>query len=82
MDSSVLLISGPAGAGKSTVADAWAHTSKQPCAHLQLDEFRQLLKSGYIDPRSDWDDQTQAQLDLARENASAVVKTSYVRIVT
>jgi len=74
MNSSVLLISGPAGSGKSTVADAWAHASKQPCAHLQLDDFRQLLKSGYIDPRSGWNDQAQDQLDLARENVSSVAK--------
>lgn len=68
----VLLITGPAGAGKSTVAEQWAATRKSRCAHLSLDSFRLLVKSGYHDPRSGWNDEAQRQLDIARSNVAAV----------
>jgi len=47
-----LLITGPAAAGKTTVAGAWAETRRDMCAHLSLDSFRLLIKSGYHDPRA------------------------------
>jgi len=73
----VLLISGPAGAGKSSVGKAWAASRKNRCAHLQLDDFRRLLKSGYIDPRDGWNDEAQSQLDLARLNVASVTKNYF-----
>ncbi|MDP6667435.1 MAG: AAA family ATPase [Dehalococcoidia bacterium] len=69
----ILLITGPAGAGKSTVADDWAKTRDGRCAHLSLDAFRLLVKSGYHDPRPGWNDEAQRQLDIARSNVAAVV---------
>ena len=68
----ILLITGPAAAGKTTVADAWAKTRGEPCAHLSLDSFRLMIKSGYHDPRTGWNDEGQRQLDMARSNVASV----------
>lgn len=50
VDSIVLLLAGPAGAGKSTLARAWCHT-RLVAAHVQLDTVRDLLVQGLVDPR-------------------------------
>ena len=47
----VLLISGPPGAGKSAAADAWASAYPGCAAHIELDSVRELVKSGFADPR-------------------------------
>jgi chloramphenicol 3-O-phosphotransferase len=47
----VLLLAGPAGAGKSTLARAWCHT-RLVAAHVQLDTVRNLLVQGLVDPRA------------------------------
>ena len=72
MQDNILLITGPAGAGKTTVADAWEKSRADKCAHLSLDSFRLLVKSGYHDPRSGWNDEAQRQLDIARSNVASV----------
>lgn len=46
----VVLFGGPAGSGKSTLAKAWCATRKR-AAHIQLDEVRSLIVSGYADPQ-------------------------------
>jgi len=68
----ILLITGPAGAGKSSVAEAWAASRDFACAQLSLDTFREFVKAGYHDPRNGWNDEAQRQLDLARSNMAAV----------
>jgi hypothetical protein len=68
----ILLITGPANAGKTTLADAWARGRGGRCAHLSLDSFRLLIKSGYHDPRLGWNDEAQRQLDIARSNVASV----------
>jgi chloramphenicol 3-O-phosphotransferase len=47
----VLLLAGPAGAGKSTLPRAWCHT-RLVAAHVQLDTVRDLLVQGLVDPRA------------------------------
>lgn len=47
----VLLLAGPAGAGKSTLARAWCQT-RLVAAHVQLDTVRDLLVQGLVDPRA------------------------------
>jgi chloramphenicol 3-O-phosphotransferase len=69
----VLLITGPAGAGKSSVAEAWAASRDFACAQLSLDTFREFVKAGYHDPRNGWNDEAQRQLELARSNMAAAV---------
>jgi predicted kinase len=62
----VVLITGPAGAGKSTVAQLWA--SRRPrCAVVDQDVIRHFVKGGFADPVTGWDEERQRQWTLARE---------------
>ncbi|MFI1468115.1 Pro-rich N-terminal domain-containing protein [Streptomyces wuyuanensis] len=61
----VLLI-GPAGAGKTTVARHWAQNRRVPTAHISLDDVREWVCSGFADPQTGWNDQSEAQYRLAR----------------
>ncbi|WP_330329451.1 ATP-binding protein [Streptomyces sp. NBC_00536] len=61
----VLLI-GPAGAGKTTVARHWAGSRQVPTAHISLDDVREWVCSGFADPQSGWNDHSEAQYRLAR----------------
>ncbi|WP_053913443.1 Pro-rich N-terminal domain-containing protein [Streptomyces sp. TP-A0875] len=61
----VLLI-GPAGAGKTTVAKYWADHRRVPTAHISLDDVREWVRSGFADPQSGWNDHSEAQYRLAR----------------
>ncbi|MFJ8001564.1 AAA family ATPase [Streptomyces sp. NPDC096310] len=61
----VLLI-GPAGAGKTTVARHWASSRRVPTAHISLDDVREWVCAGFADPQSGWNDHSEAQYRLAR----------------
>ncbi|MGW5016968.1 AAA family ATPase [Streptomyces cacaoi] len=61
----VLLI-GPAGAGKTTVARYWAEHRAVPTAHISLDDVREWVRSGFADPQTGWNDNSEAQYRLAR----------------
>ncbi|MGP3948666.1 Pro-rich N-terminal domain-containing protein [Streptomyces sp. 7N604] len=61
----VLLI-GPAGAGKTTVARHWADTRRVPTAHISLDDVREWVRAGFADPQSGWNEHSEAQYRLAR----------------
>ncbi len=61
----VLLI-GPAGAGKTTVARHWAQRRPVPTAHISLDDVREWVRSGFADPQHGWNDHSEAQYRLAR----------------
>nr|WP_212912176.1 AAA family ATPase [Streptomyces sp. TS71-3] len=61
----VLLI-GPAGAGKTSVARYWAERRPAPTAHISLDDVREWVRSGFADPQSGWNDHSEAQYRLAR----------------
>lgn len=61
----VLLI-GPAGAGKTSVAKYWADTRRVPTAHISLDDVREWVRSGFADPQTGWNDHSEAQYRLAR----------------
>ncbi|MEU8653337.1 Pro-rich N-terminal domain-containing protein [Streptomyces sp. NPDC048737] len=61
----VLLI-GPAGAGKTSVAKFWADHRRAPTAHISLDDVREWVRSGFADPQSGWNDHSEAQYRLAR----------------
>ncbi|MFD3665485.1 AAA family ATPase [Streptomyces sp. NPDC058659] len=61
----VLLI-GPAGAGKTTVARHWAQRRHVPTAHISLDDVREWVCSGFADPQSGWNEHSEAQYRLAR----------------
>ncbi|MCH5673381.1 Pro-rich N-terminal domain-containing protein [Streptomyces gilvus] len=61
----VLLI-GPAGAGKTSVAKYWADHRRVPTAHISLDDVREWVRSGFANPQSGWNDNSEAQYRLAR----------------
>ncbi|MET8704426.1 AAA family ATPase [Kitasatospora sp. NPDC004723] len=61
----VLLI-GPAGAGKTTVARYWAERRPTPTAHISLDDVREWVQSGFANPQSGWNNASEAQYRLAR----------------
>ena len=46
----MVLFTGPAGAGKSTLTGAWCATRLR-AAHIELDKVRHLIVSGLTDPQ-------------------------------
>ena len=70
----VLLLTGPAGAGKTTVAAQWASNRTSPTAHISLDDVRDFLKAGYANPEDGWNEVTQSQYDLARELCATMAR--------
>ncbi len=61
----VLLI-GPAGAGKTTLARYWADHRRAVTAHISLDDVREWVRFGFADPQSGWNEHSEAQYRLAR----------------
>jgi len=73
---SVLILTGPPGAGKSTVADVLAHTSQEPSVHLHTDDFYdRFIKSGYVLP---WLPESHSQ-NATVTNAIVVAAFAYAR---
>ena len=70
----VLLITGPAGAGKTAAAQEWARTRPYPCAHVSLDHVRLMVKSGYADPRDGWTAEHGRQYRLARGSVALLAR--------
>ena len=46
----LVLFGGPAGAGKSALANAWCNT-RERAVHIQLDDIRNLIVAGLADPQ-------------------------------
>lgn len=68
----LLLLGGPAGAGKSTLAAAWCRT-RPSAVHVELDRVRERIVSGRADPQQPNDRQSEqyalsvaASIGLAR----------------
>ncbi len=72
MSGRVLLLGGPAGAGKTTVAEMWC-TTRAGAAHIQLDEVRALIRSGLADPQEE-DDLQARQYELAVRASIALAR--------
>jgi len=70
----VLLITGPAGAGKTTVARHIADTLGEPSVHVSLDDMRESVRWGIEFPDGAWNDETQRQYDLARRACSETAR--------
>src|ERR1700680_4938474 len=59
--SKVILLTGPAGGGKSTTADKFASESKETWAHIEQDTIRRFIRSGFANPSEEWTDETRKQ---------------------
>jgi predicted kinase len=46
----ILIVSGPPGAGKTTVARRLAEASETPAVHLHTDDFYSAIRAGFIAP--------------------------------
>lgn len=70
----IVIVSGPPGAGKSTVARALAERAEGPLAvHMHTDDFYVYIRKGYVDP---WRPESQAQ-NIAVMNALAASAAAF-----
>jgi adenylate kinase len=63
--SEILLITGPAGAGKTTACKAFAKGAKGVWAFISQDDIRMFVKAGFKNPSKDWDEKTKVQWDVS-----------------
>jgi adenylate kinase family enzyme len=83
MSGSVLILTGPPGAGKSTISDILARESTRPSVHLHTDDFYdRYIKSGYVLP---WLPEAQKQnetvTNIIAAAASAYAAGGYFTII-
>ncbi len=69
-----MLVTGPAGAGKSATAEAWASAQGPYSAHIELDAVREFVKAGLADPRDGWTPETDWQYNIARRNCADMAR--------
>lgn len=66
-----ILISGPAGAGKSTVSKLLCEHLKK-CALIEVDKIRNMIKSGHVSPFEE-NEESEKQLELGIKNTCSLV---------
>jgi predicted kinase len=78
---SVLLLTGPPGAGKSTVAEIVAERFERS-VHVEADRFYGFVVGGYVDP---WErgahDQNVIAVEIACDTAARYAEAGYVTIL-
>lgn len=62
-----MMITGPAGSGKSTTAAGWAARGTAPRAVIDSDALRTNVRAGVAHPEDGWTEETQRQWDVAVE---------------
>jgi chloramphenicol 3-O-phosphotransferase len=70
----LILLTGPAGAGKTATADAWARWQRRPTLHLSLDDLRDRVKAGYANPEDGPSAAMFEQLALARTGCAQLAR--------
>jgi len=68
----MVMFTGPAGAGKTTLARAWCATRRRS-VHVELDAVRHLIVSGLVDPQTTGPDQAE-QYDTSVAACCALVR--------
>jgi hypothetical protein len=69
---SIVLVTGPPGAGKSTVAHGIAEHFPMS-AHLEVDDLREIMVNGFAPP-GEWTDAVEAQFRRARRAATHLAR--------
>jgi dephospho-CoA kinase len=77
----ILMLTGPPGSGKSTVAQLVAARLDR-AVHIESDAFFHFIESGYIEPwRTEAHEQNQVVMDIVGEVATGYAKGGYPTIV-
>ncbi|MEY9873457.1 hypothetical protein ABH931_002939 [Streptacidiphilus sp. MAP12-33] len=73
-----ILLIGPAGAGKTSVARHWADRRPTTTAHISLDDVREWVRAGFAGPQAGWNDQSEGQYRLARRTCGFAARNYLV----
>lgn len=73
-DATFVLLTGPAGSGKSTAGAAWAARGTEPRALLDVDELRALIKAGFAHPEHGWTNETERQWTIGTDLGVAMAR--------
>lgn len=70
---SLLIMSGPAGAGKSEFAELWGESRTSPCARVSPDAIWDLIKSGHVYTDEGWTDEVDRQHEITLDGSAGLV---------
>ncbi len=80
-DKPVLILTGPPGVGKTTVADILAERSTR-AVHLESDAFFRSIRSGYVEPwKPESHDQNGIVMRIVAQAASGYAAAGYFTII-
>lgn len=80
-DSSILVLTGPPGVGKSTTAEILAARSDR-AVHLESDAFFRFIRSGHVEPwRPESHEQNELVMRLIAQAAAGYATAGYFTIV-
>ncbi|HEU4393184.1 MAG TPA: AAA family ATPase [Solirubrobacterales bacterium] len=80
-DTPVLILTGPSGVGKTTVAGLLAERTER-AVHLEADVFFRFVRSGYVEPwKPESHDQNRLVMEIVGAAAASYAKAGYLTIV-